>query len=278
MHVEPQSTCPRCYVGRCTIFWEHRSVILFLDRNDRGCPKPPMFGDSIYGEHMGALVRNADGAWEPGISRSPWLNLPCDDDVWLREQATMNRAQNSFVDEQWVRSQIQPSYEDSCCYFADYKNLQLRPASMYDLSNNSRVCITDLRGSPARGFEFIRQGMKTTPPYMVIVQHDDDSLSDEAIKALCDLQENQGGYFLFNTRGRTSDHNPNWESSRGFFGDKSPSACQVVCRSRRRGSSSLRNCQTCGRGRNGICHRSISKDRIGSTMGRKFFLQLGQLR
>ena len=51
----------------------------------------------------------------------------------------------------------------------------------------------------------------------MIVQHDDNSLSDEAIKALRDLQENQGGYFLFNTRGRTSDHNPNWESSRGFF-------------------------------------------------------------
>ena len=34
---------------------------------------------------------------------------------------------------------------------------------------------------------------------MVVVQHDDDSLSDEAIKTLCDEQANPGGYFLFNT-------------------------------------------------------------------------------
>ena len=44
------------------------------------------------------LVQNAGGAWEPAvktnvvISRSPWWHLSCDDDVWLHEQATMNRA------------------------------------------------------------------------------------------------------------------------------------------------------------------------------------------
>ena len=59
--------------------------------------------------------------------------------------------------------------------------------------------------------------MTATPPYMMIAQHDDDSLSDEASKTLCDLQANQRGYFSFNTRGRTSERDPSWESSLGFW-------------------------------------------------------------
>ena len=63
----------------------------------------------------GTLVQNEYGAWEPAlktdvsqhrcrvISKSPCWNLPCDDDVWLHEQATLNRAQNRLLDEQLVQ-------------------------------------------------------------------------------------------------------------------------------------------------------------------------------
>ena len=43
----------------------------------------------------------------------------------------------------------------------------------------------DLRGAPARDFEAIRQSLQATPPYMVMMRHDDDSLNDEALKTLC---------------------------------------------------------------------------------------------
>ena len=58
------------------------------------------------------FLMEIDKAWElavktdvsqnrcPMFGKSPWWELSCDDDVWLHEQATMNRAQNSFVDEQ----------------------------------------------------------------------------------------------------------------------------------------------------------------------------------
>ena len=71
---------------------------------DKGCLQPSVFDDSIFGENIGS-------SWELAVKinvsqnrcrvfrKSPWLNLSCDDDVWLREQATMNRGQNSFVDE-----------------------------------------------------------------------------------------------------------------------------------------------------------------------------------
>ena len=52
---------------------------------------------------------------------------------------------------------------------------------------------------------------------MVVVQHDDDSLCDEALETLCNEQANQGGYFLFNTRGRTREQDSNWETSPGFW-------------------------------------------------------------
>ena len=67
--------------------------------------------------YIGSLVKNAVGNWELAVKtnvsqnrcrvfwKSPWWNLSCDDDVWFREQATMNRAQNSFVDEQLERVQ-----------------------------------------------------------------------------------------------------------------------------------------------------------------------------
>ena len=66
--------------------------------------QPSIFDDSIFGEYICSLVKNAVGNWEPAVKtnvsqnrcrvfrKSPWWNLSCDDDVWLREQATMNRA------------------------------------------------------------------------------------------------------------------------------------------------------------------------------------------
>ena len=45
---------------------------------------------------------------------------------------------------------------------------------------------------------------------MVLMQHDDDTLNDEALKTWCTDQENHSGYFLFNTRGRCAEHNLSW--------------------------------------------------------------------
>ena len=75
----------------------------------------------------------------------------------------------------------------------------------------------DLRGAPARELEAIRQRMEAMPPYMVVMQHDEDSLNDEAIKVLCIEQANHGGYFLFDTRGRCREQDSSWEASLGFW-------------------------------------------------------------
>ena len=52
---------------------------------------------------------------------------------------------------------------------------------------------------------------------MVIMQHDDDSINDEALKMLCTDQANPGGYFLFNTRGHCAKQDLSWETSLGFW-------------------------------------------------------------
>ena len=98
-----------------------------------------------FGEYIGSLVKNAVCNWEPAV-KSPWWNLSCNDDVWRREQATMNRAQNSFVDEHL--EQVQSTHDELRCYFADHKTMQIRPATTYDLSDKSRICLLDLRDAP----------------------------------------------------------------------------------------------------------------------------------
>ena len=87
----------------------------FLMEIDRGCLQPSVFDDSIFAEYIGSLVKNTAGIWDFAVKtnvsqnrcrvfgKSPWLDFSCDDDVWLHQQATMNRAQNSFVDEQLVQ-------------------------------------------------------------------------------------------------------------------------------------------------------------------------------
>ena len=140
----------------------------FLMEIDKRCPQPSVYDNS--------LVQNKDGAWEPAlktdvserrcrvISKSPWWNLSCDDDVWLREQATMNRVQNRLEDEHLEQIHSQRSHDDFCCYFADSKTLQLRPASTHEMTRKNRICALDLRGAPARESETIRQQLKSTPP------------------------------------------------------------------------------------------------------------------
>ena len=142
----------------------------FLMEIDKGCLQPSISDDSIFGEYIGSLVENAVGNWELAVKtnvsqnrcrvfrKSPWWKLSCDDDVWLREQATMNRAQNSFVDEQL--EQIQSAHDDLRCYFEGYKTMQVRPATTYDLPDKSRICFWDLRDAPNCELEAIRQDVK----------------------------------------------------------------------------------------------------------------------
>ena len=183
----------------------------FLLETEKGCPQPSLFDDSVFGEYIGSLVQNTTGVWEPAvrtdvsqhrcrvINRSPWWELSCDDDVWLHEQATMNRAQNLFVDEQFAR--IQTNRDESCCYFADHRIMQIRPASTYDLARSNRICLMDLRDAPACEYEAICQHVKTMQPYVMVVQQNNDGFSDEEIRTLYNQQVNQGGDFLLNMGG-----------------------------------------------------------------------------
>ena len=171
-------------------------------------------------------MKNAAGIWEPAVKtnvsqnpcrvfgKSPWWDLSCDDDVWLREHATMNRAQHSFVDEQL--EQVQSTHDELRCYFADDKTMQIRPATTYDLSDKSRICLLDLRDAPNHELEAIRQHIRNMQPCMLIAQHNDDSPDDESLRALCELQANQGGYFLLNLRSCPKEQDSTWDTSLGF--------------------------------------------------------------
>ena len=192
---------------------------------DTGCLQPSIFDDSIFGEYIGSVVQKAVGNWELAVKtnvsqnrcrvfrKSPWWNLSCDDDVWFREQATMNRAQNSFVDEQL--EQVQSAHDELHSYFADHETMQMRPATTYDLSDKSRISLLDLRDAPNCEFEAIRQHVRNMKPYMLTAQDNDDNTNDESIRALCEQQANQGGYFLLNLHSCPQD--PTWDISLGFW-------------------------------------------------------------
>ena len=113
-------------------------------------------------------------------------------------KATMNRAQNSFVDEQLEH--IQSAHDELRCYFADHKTMQIRPATTYELSDKSRICLLDPRDASNCEFEAICQLVRNMKPYMLTAQFNDDKSNDDSIRALCEQQPNQGGYFLLNLR------------------------------------------------------------------------------
>ena len=127
----------------------------------------------------------------------------------------MNRAQNSFVDEQLA--QIQSAHDELRCYFTDHKTMQIQPVTTYDLSDKSRICLLDLRDAPNYEFEANRQHVRKMPPDMLIAQHNDDSPNDESLRALCEQQANQGGYFLLNLRSCPKEQDSNWDTSVGFW-------------------------------------------------------------
>ena len=39
----------------------------FLMEIDKGCLQPSVYDDSIFGEYISSLVKNAAGAWEPAV-------------------------------------------------------------------------------------------------------------------------------------------------------------------------------------------------------------------
>ena len=64
--------------------------------------------------------------------------------------------------------------------------------------------------------EAIRQHIRNMKPYMLIAQHNDDSPNDESLRALCEQQANQGGYFLLNLRSCPKEQDSTWDISLGF--------------------------------------------------------------
>ena len=179
----------------------------------------------------------------------------------------MNRAQNSFVDEQL--EQVQSAHDELRCYFEDHKTMQIRPATTYDLSDKSRVCLLDLRDAPNCEFEAIRQHVKNMKPYMLTAQYDDDNSNDHSIRALCEQQANQGGYFLLNLRSYPKEQDPTWDISLGFR-TKLPGLIRSLAETGEdlhlHFDSAKTSCGSCS----GIRHRTIPADWFGATVGRYF--------
>ena len=91
--------------------------------------------------------------------------------------------------------------------------MQIRPATTYDLSDKSRICLLDLRDAPNHELEPIRQYIRNMQPYMLIAQHNDDSPNGESLRALCEQPTNQGGYFLLNLRSCPQEQDSTWDTS-----------------------------------------------------------------
>ena len=103
--------------------------------------------------------------------------------------------------------------------------MQIRPATTYDLIAESRICLLDLRDAPNRELEAIRQHTRNMQPFVLIAQHNDDSLNDDSLRAMCEQQANQGGYFLLNHSVRCANNKRTKEVI-------SCSICAVVQRNR----------------------------------------------
>ena len=63
--------------------------------------------------------------------------------------------------------------------------------------------------------------MRNMKPYMLTAQNNDDNSNDGSIRALCEQQANQGGYFLLNLRSCPKEQDPTWDIRVWDFGTKS---------------------------------------------------------
>ena len=143
-------------------------------------------------------------------------NFNDDKDVW-----------SGTVNEQL--GQIQSAHDELRCYFADYKTIQIRPATTYDKTAESRICLLDLRDAPNHELEAIRQHIRTMQPYMLIALHNDDSPNDKSLRALCEQQANQGEYFLLNLLSCPEEQDSTWDKNRFGFLDQFAWTHQIVC-------------------------------------------------
>ena len=74
----------------------------------------------------------------------------------------------------------------------------------------------DLRDAPHYEFEAIRQHVRNMKPCMLTAQNNDDNSNDDSIRALCEQQAKEGGYFLLNLRSCSKEQNPTWDISLSF--------------------------------------------------------------
>ena len=163
--------------------------------------------------------------------------------------------------------QVQSTHDEVRCSFADHKTMQIRPATTYGLSDESRICLSDLRDAPNCEFEAIRQHVRNMNPYKLTVQYKDDNSNDETILVLCEQQANKGGYFLLNFRSCSKEQDPTWDISLGFCTN-----LHGLIRSFAEIGEDLHvhvrktSCGSCI----GIHHRTIPADWICATVGRHF--------
>ena len=104
---------------------------------------------------------------------------------------------------------------------------------------------------------------------MLIAQHNDDSPNDESLRALCEQQANQGGYFLLNLSSCPKEQDSNWDTSVGF-GTNLPGLIRSFAET---GEdlhlSSLRFRETSCRSCSGIRHRTIPTNWNSSPRGQR---------
>ena len=200
---------------------------------DNGCPQPPVFDDSVFGEYIWCTCpkrrrrlgtcpeyRCQSTPLSSDFQESMVESVSCDDDcVASRAGHHESRAESVGVTNSWSKSTVNPVRTICCCHFADHETLQLRPASMYDMTGKSWICVMDLRDAPAREFEAIRQRMKAMPPHMVVVQCSTTRTASvmRQSKHFALSKQTTVVTSLFNTHGRTREQDSNWVTSLGFW-------------------------------------------------------------
>ena len=147
--------------------------------------------------------------------------------------------------------------------------MQIRPATTYDLTAESRICLLDLRDAPNRELEAIRQHIRNMQPYMLIAQYNDDSPNDESLRALCEQQANQGGYFLLNLRNCPKEQDSTWDTSLGFRTNL-PGLIRSFAETGEDLHLHFDSPRRVARSCSGIRHRTIPANWIGVTVGRYF--------
>ena len=144
----------------------------------KGTGQPKMYADVFYGEHIASWARDEQDCWKittythPQQSRfrlfrkSPWLESFFTDDVFLEENATMTKIENTEVDQQLCQL-CETDNSNQTLLVEGVSECYYRVATRQDVELSAGMRVMDGRNTSAAA---LKKAIEDHQPYFLFAE------------------------------------------------------------------------------------------------------------